>query len=216
MIGAAPAGAGRAIEALVPRCDARTVQSAVVHADPTITYEAILNANLAASAPARGLTALALAPERLRAWLHHEPPPPRAGRESRLRDVLATDGPWTVLVEEPGSQLVLGLLWSPRAGGDKRSAAKWAAFAEPGFAKVAWGFSLAARPGGGTLLVSETRTAANDAATRRRFRVTWAVIAPFAAALRRLVLNAIRVEAEAHSGQVQSRTSAGSSPYSRV
>lgn len=118
------------------------------------------------------------------------------GRVSRLRDVVSGDTPWTVLVDEPGSELVFGLLWSPPAGGDKRAASEWEAFAEPGFAKVAWGFSVSPHAGGGTVLTTETRTAANDAATRRRFRVMWPVIWPFAALLRRLVLQAIRAEAE--------------------
>jgi hypothetical protein len=196
MIAAAPPGAGRAIARWVPACDARTMQHVVVAAAPEETYRAVLDANLAGSPPARILMALARAPEWIRARVRREPPPPATGRESRLRDVLADDTPWTVLVDDPGSELVLGLLWSPPAGGTKRPPAEWQAFAEPGFAKVAWGFSLAPHAGGGTLLITETRTSANDPATRRRFRLMWPVIAPFAALLRRRVLVAIRVEAE--------------------
>ena len=200
MIAAAPPNAGRAIARIVPRCDARTLQQVVVTASPEATYQAILDANLAASRPARALIALGQAPEWVRALLRREPAPPRTGRESRLRDVVAGGTPWTVLVDEPGRELVLGLLWSPPAGGDKRDASGWRAFAEPGFAKVAWGFTVAPDAGGGTLLTTETRTAATDVATLRRFRLIWPAIWPFASLLRRLVLEAIRAEAERRDG----------------
>jgi len=196
MIAAAPPGAGRAIARWVPDCDARTTQYVVVAAGPEETYRAVLDANLAESRAARALMALGRAPEWIRSRLRGERLAPVAGRESRLRDVVAGDTPWTVLVDDPGSELVLGLLWTPPAGGAKRPTAEWRAFAEPGFAKVAWGFSIASRPGGGTLLTTETRTSANDAATRRRFRLVWLATAPFAALLRRLALEAIRAEAE--------------------
>jgi hypothetical protein len=199
MIAAAPPNAGRAIARIVPRCDARTLQHVVVAASPDATYQAILDANLAASRPARALIALGQAPEWLRALLRREPAPPRTGRQSRLRDVVAGGTPWTVLVDEPGSELVLGLLWSPPAGGDKREPSEWQGFAEPGFAKVAWGFSVS-QDAGGTLLTTETRTAATDVATLRRFRLIRPVIWPFAALLRRLVLEAIRAEAERSGG----------------
>jgi hypothetical protein len=195
MIVAAPPNAGRAIAQIVPRCDARTLQQVVVAASPAVTYQAILDANLAAAVPARALIALGQVPEWVRALLRREPAPPRTGRESRLRDVVAGGTPWTVLVDEPGSELVLGLLWSPPAGGDKRDASEWQAFTEPGFAKVAWGFTVSPNAGG-TLLTTETRTAATDVATLRRFRMIWPAMWPFAALLRRLVLDAIRAEAE--------------------
>jgi len=195
VIVAAPPGADAAIARFVPRWDARTRQSLVVRADPATTYAAIRAANLAAAWPARLLTAAAMVPERIGAWVRGQAPPARTGRTSRLGTVLAADGPWTLLAETD-RELVLGLLWSPPAGGDKRPASEWAAFAEPGYAKVAWSLSVSAQDAGRTLLSTETRTIATDERTRRRFWLIWAVIAPFAALLRRLVLRAIRDEAE--------------------
>jgi hypothetical protein len=181
LIAAAPPNAGREISRAIPRCDARTLQQTVVGASPETTYRGVLDADIAASPAARALMAL--------------------GQASRLRDVLAGDTPWTVLADLPGDELVLGLLWSPPAGCTKRPRSEWPAFADPGFAKVAWGFSMSPLGGGRTVLMTETRTAANDAATLRRFRVIWAVIRPLATLLRRLALNAIRAEAEASAGR---------------
>jgi hypothetical protein len=66
-----------------------------------------------------------------------------------------------------------------------------------GFALAAMNFAI--RPGSaGTSVVStETRVYATDAAARRRFAVYWRIIYPGSALIRRMWLRAIRLRAEA-------------------
>lgn len=71
-------------------------------ATPDETYRALLDADIAATPPARALIGLSQIPERARALLRREPPPPPTARDARLRDVLADNTPWTVLEAEPG------------------------------------------------------------------------------------------------------------------
>ena len=56
------------------------------------------------------------------------------------------------------------------------SAAEFAAFREPGYAKAAFNMHAEPRPGGGTLLTTETRIQATDEHARRSFRRYWRVI----------------------------------------
>jgi hypothetical protein len=184
---------GNLIDRVLPRHDARTVQQRAVGAGPARTYEAIWQADVLGSPLARTLIAIGRLPERIAA---------RGGdaghgsdRHWRLAQVLEEDGPWILVGERPGSEVVLGLLWTPPAGGTTCAPPEFAAFQAPGVAKVAW--SLAAVPyGRGSLLVCETRTLALDAAARRRFRLLWPLVGPFAAVARGAMMAAIARHAE--------------------
>jgi hypothetical protein len=91
---------------------------------------------------------------------------------------------------------VLGLLWTPPAGGPTCAPEAFPTFTAPGVAKVAWAIEVQAGGADHTLLVTRTRTHAVDARARRRFGVLWPLIAPFAALLRGQVLRTITAEAE--------------------
>jgi hypothetical protein len=54
---------------------------------------------------------------------------------------------------------------------------------------------------GGTHLSAETRVAATDLATRRRFNRYWFVVGPGSSAIRWEVLAAVARRAEAHTGR---------------
>jgi hypothetical protein len=69
-------------------------------------------------------------------------------------------------------------------------------FAEPGWVKIAMEFRLTPAVGG-THLSSETRVAATDPATRRRFNRYWLVVGPGSSATRWEVLTAVALKAEA-------------------
>ena len=82
-----------------------------------------------------------------------------------------------------------------RTNGLAVAPAEFRDFAQPGFAKVVWTFSVEEAAPGSTRLVTETRVACLDAGSRRRFRLYWLVVRPFSGALRKAMLNAVVREA---------------------
>jgi hypothetical protein len=71
-------------------------------------------------------------------------------------------------------------------------------FAEPGWVKIGMEFRLTSAVGG-THLSSETRVAATDPETRRRFNRYWFVVGPGSSTIRWEVLAAVAVKAEART-----------------
>jgi len=61
---------------------------------------------------------------------------------------------------------------------------------------VAWSIEVMPFGAGHSVLVTRTRTQAVDPLARRRFGLTWPLIAPFARLLRGQVLHAIKAQAE--------------------
>jgi hypothetical protein len=124
------------------------------------------------------------------------------GRRRRPREGTILEGflrgGFVMLADRPDELVVgaVGRFW--RASGEVRrvSAAEFAAFREPGYAKAAFNMHAQPSPGGGTLLTTETRIQATDAHARRSFRRYWRVIYPGSAAIRRAWLGAIRRRAE--------------------
>lgn len=181
------------LDVFLPQRQESTLQRAVVWATPERTRAAIWDADLLASPLARVLTAIAMVPERIGAWIRGEPQPEADRRSARLRDMLADRSPWILLAGEP---LTLGLLWTPPAGGVKRPACEFTAFDAPGFAKVVWTLEVAPFGAGHTLLTTQTGTQTTDEIAARRFALMWPIISPFASLLRGQVLRAIKAEAE--------------------
>ena len=97
------------------------------------------------------------------------------------------------LAEGPGREFVcggIGQMFRLRGGvaptvGDTRASTRASlAFREPGYARVAMGFSAEAAEGAARLF-TETRVQTTDPASRRRFGRHWRVIRPGSAAVRR-------------------------------
>jgi hypothetical protein len=107
---------------------------------------------------------------------------------------------FTVLYDVPGEELVLGLIaqmWRP--GGQVVRAttpAEFTAFAGPGFVRAVMNVRFTAVDGG-TLVATETRARATDAASRRAFGRYWRVIGPFSALIRVVLLRGVAARAEA-------------------
>lgn len=98
------------------------------------------------------------------------------------------------LGERPGHELVYGIIgtfWRP-TGGIRRdwTADEFAAFAEPGNAKAAWSFEVAA-DGSGVRVITETRVQGTDAESERAFRRYWRVVGPFSGLIRKEALRLI-------------------------
>jgi hypothetical protein len=130
----------------------------------------------------------------------------RPGRESVLNpperqpllEVMTHSG-FLLLAEEPNREIVVGTLvaappgWRPKANPTPED---FKAVHSPGFALAAMNFCLKDDEGGGTLLTTETRVYATDAATRRKFARYWRIIYPGSALIRRMWLRAVQRRAE--------------------
>jgi hypothetical protein len=109
------------------------------------------------------------------------------------------DQGWRVLAEEPGRELVIGAVTQPwKADVEFRGLApeEFAAFREPGYAKIVW--TLAVKPLGEkeSVFTTETRVATTDAESRFQFRRYWSVFSPGILLIRYETLRLVRREAE--------------------
>jgi hypothetical protein len=195
-----PAASTRELEALgidevLPRFDVNVVQHVVVNADPVTTYHALLRADLAANPVVTLLVRIRDLPNRLRHPQHSKRP---HGRFT-LADAVASDFGWVRMRDEPGVELLAGLVgkfWRRDYEVVTVQPEEFAGFARPGYAKTVAALSM--RPYGRdrTLLSYESRTATTDARSRRLFAAYWFVLRPFVTQLLRAVLVAAKQEAE--------------------
>jgi hypothetical protein len=109
------------------------------------------------------------------------------------------DQGWRVLAEEPGRELVIGAVTQPwKADVEFRGLGpeEFAAFSEPGYAKIVW--TLGVKPLGekASVFSTETRVATTDPESRSRFRRYWSVFSPGILLIRYETLRLVRREAE--------------------
>jgi len=116
-------------------------------------------------------------------------------------DVAARTG-FLALADDPPREFVVGTVVVAPDGWRRSEAATPAAFATltgAGFATAVMNFRIVGDAPRGSLLSTETRVFATDAASARRFGVYWRVIYPGSALIRRMWLRAIRSRAESRS-----------------
>jgi hypothetical protein len=112
---------------------------------------------------------------------------------------------WVELARIPGREIVMGAVTQPWKGQvvfRGVPAREFAAFAEPGYVKIAW--TLRTDPDGldACWLRSETRAVATDADARERFRNYWAFVSPGVSLIRRLSSGPMKREAERRAAGV--------------
>lgn len=106
---------------------------------------------------------------------------------------------WGVLAEVPGRELVLGAAtrpWESNPVFRALPAGEFAAFQEPGYAKIVWTLRADPVDGERSIFRTETRVATTDAASRARFRRYWSCVKPGVVLIRRVMLSAIKSAAE--------------------
>jgi hypothetical protein len=161
-------------------------------------YAAIRTADLAASPIVRVLFAMRGIPLLLtRGRQALETMRERARARITLAD-FEREG-FSVLEEDFPTELLIGLegqFWRPSGGIRAVDRSTFATPPPPGQARAAWNFSLEPDPLGGCILSTETRVRCSDPATRRRFRLYWTLVRPGSGLIRRMMLRAIRREAE--------------------
>ncbi|MFD2093814.1 hypothetical protein [Blastococcus deserti] len=180
------------LDDVVPHPEHVTRQSRVIDARRSVVWEELHSVRLR-SLPVTmvlgGVRALPLMVARK--W--------RGGLDQSFLDVI----PLPVLSSEPPSAVVFGGLLQPwRLSGGERpptlDAAGVREWAEPGWVKVGMEFRLTPAVGG-THLSIETRVAATDPATRRRFDRYWILVGPGSSAIRWELLAAVAIRAEARA-----------------
>lgn len=175
----------------MPACDASEYHEIKVRAPIDRVYGALRTTDLGGSQILRLLLRLRALPAALTT---------REPRRNLTFNLEATIRAGFVLLgESPPNEMALGVIgrfWTLSQTSCRVSADEFVSFDRPGYAKAVWNFSLVDEAAEITRLATETRVLCLDVASRRRFRVYWALIAPFSGLIRREVLRAIRRSAE--------------------
>jgi hypothetical protein len=183
------------LDDVVPAADHVTRQSRVIDAPPSVVWEELHRLRLSSLPVSLLLSAVRALPVLLTGRGRR-----RLGLDRTFLDVvptpeLASDPPWHVLFGGP--------LQAWRLTGGRRppvlDAAGVREWSEPGWVKVGMEFRLTPVHGG-TRLSCETRVAATDPATRRRFSLYWLAVQPGSSAIRWELLTAVALRAEARAG----------------
>ncbi len=183
------------LDDVVPVADHVTRQSRVIDAPPSVVWEELHRLKLSSLPVSLLLSAVRALPVLLAGRGRR-----RGGLDRTFLDVV----PIPELASDPPSQVLFGgVLQAWRLTGGRRPAALDAAgvreWSEPGWVKVGMEFRLTPALGG-TRLTCETRIAATDQGTRRRFGLYWLAVQPGSSAIRWELLTAVAMRAEARGG----------------
>lgn len=186
-----PLGARQLIDEFMPVYDVNEYHETTVRAPIEKVYDALRTADLGGSPVIRLLLRLRALPAILTTGGHK--------RNLKLNLDAIMKGGFVLLGENPPNEIALGLIgrfWTLSGSRCRVNADEFAAFDSPGYAKAVWNFSLVEESAEVTRLATETRVCCLDDASRWRFRVYWALIAPFSGLIRREALRMIRRSSE--------------------
>ena len=178
------------LDRFMPECEVLEQHQTRVAAPADVTYAAAREMSLSGSALVRAIF-------RGRELLMHASPTEERSPQSLIDEVLSLG--WGVLAQDSGREIVLGAVTQPWKSYVKFRALpadEFAAFDEPGFAKIAW--TIRAEPLGPATsrFYTETRVATTDVDARKRFRRYWTLVSPGVRLIRREILRLVREDAE--------------------
>ena len=186
------------LDRFLPTWDHEISVSQVFRAPPAAVFDAITNLDLFRLPVARVLLGARALPGRIADAAARrrgesvvaEPP------TFRVRDLAARG--WILLGERPGTELVYGEVgkpWKGTGGSPPEppvTAETFAAFAEPGFAKIAESTVVTPYGTGACVLTMESRVALTDEDSQRRFRRYWRAAGPFIRLMRPTAMRALK------------------------
>jgi hypothetical protein len=181
------------IDQYMPDYDLAVVYSRVFRAPPERSFETVVDFDLFQLPAFRVLIGARGLPFRLAAALRRRGDHAEASPSPtfRLRDMPSIG--WVLLGERPGTELVFGQIgkpWRPRGGSptDPVTREGFAAFDQPGFAKLVESTRVDPYGERSAIVITETRVSCTDPDSRRRFRRYWLVVGPFSQLLRTTAL----------------------------
>jgi hypothetical protein len=161
-----------------------------VRAPAEITFDAACNMDLRSSWMVRAIF-------RAREWILGAGETERALPRGIVEE-MKTLG-WGVLEKVPGREIVLGAVTQPWVADvvfRSLPADEFAAFREPGFAKIVVSFRADPESSGESIFRTETRVATTDPIARAKFRRYWSFLSPGIILIRWLSLPAVKAQAE--------------------
>lgn len=176
------------LDEFLPRPDVRERHELPVHAPAPLVFDVARTFDLQSVAAVHAIF-------RMREWLMHstDAAPPRL-------DIAGLQAlGWGTLAERPGRLLVAGAAcrpWQADVIFTPLDAAAFAAYDAPDAVRIAWTVEVDPLSAETSRLATETRVAATDAGARDKFRRYWRWARLGIVAIRRLVLPAMRHEAE--------------------
>jgi len=181
------------LDDFLPTYHFHEVHNTVIKADPAAVYAAI---KAVTPGEITGYQALTW----LRSPRFGAAPPSllAAPSDQPILDVAMLSG-FMLLADQPAQEIVIGAIgFGPAPGGNPGTASPDAflKFDRPGYVKVALNFTLAAEPGGGSSIFTETRAFATDGGATRAFGAYWRAILPGSSWIRGAWLRAIKARAE--------------------
>ena len=176
------------LDEVLPRCDFRLQHSALFRVPAGTAFHTALDLDLLRHPLVRALIAARTLP------LGGTGP-----RTLRIADLTEPPLGWSVLAGRPDTELILATLAQPwRVGAlppaQPTTAAEFTAFAAPGYVKVVLGVRVVPQGPAAAVLTVETRVAATDPASARRFRRYWRFIGPFSDLIRRIAFGMLARE----------------------
>jgi hypothetical protein len=178
------------LESFIPEPRLIEVDSVEVAVPPAEAYQILRHFDMARSPIVWALFWLRTLPERLR---RSDAPPLRL----RIDDIGAGGHGFHFLADEPGRAFVVGAVgrfWEAEIPFVDVTAADFAAFADPGFGKVAWEARFEPLGTAGTRIVLELRVTATDNDAWQRLRRYFRLLGPFSRFIRRHLLSQLGKE----------------------
>jgi hypothetical protein len=178
------------VDRFIPKYEVREVHQTSVAAPADVTYGVARDIDLQRSTIVRAIfTGRELLMGGERSKREHAP--------GFLAEVLALG--WCILAEEPGRELVIGAVtqpWKTDVEFLSLLPEAFAAFKEPGYAKIVWTFAVKPIGPKASLFRTETRVVTTDSESRSQFRRYWSVFSPGILLIRYETLRLVRREAE--------------------
>jgi hypothetical protein len=173
-----------ALDLLIPTPLLRQIDDVDVGVSQQKAWQTVRHIDLARSPLVRALFALRTMPERIHGETAETP-------SLRIEDITAKGNGFRILDEQPGKAITVGAIgkvWQPNIEYADVQPDRFAAFAEPGWVKVAW--ELRCEPRGKTVtrVVVELRVNATDDESWGRFKRYFQWIGPFSHLIRRHML----------------------------
>jgi hypothetical protein len=178
------------VDRFIPKYEVREVHQTRVAAPADVTFGVAYDLDLQRSTIVRAIFTgreLLMGAERSK----------REQAPGFLAEVLAQG--WRILAEEPGRELVIGAVTQPwNADVEFRGLApeEFAAFSEPGYAKIVWTLAVKSLGEKASVFRTETRVVTTDPESRSRFRRYWSVFSPGILLIRYETLRLVRRGAE--------------------